>query len=279
MAELRLLAVSEDGTQLLLTGGGETYRLPIDDRLRAAVAGSGGRLGRMENEMDSQLRPRDIQARIRAGESAETVSEAAGIPLDRVRRYEGPVLAERAHIASLARATSVRRQGEGPSPSLGELVDELVPGPSFDREEPEWDAWRRDDGRWTVKVSYPVGEGHGVAQWVYDHTRRALTPDDDTAHRLVEGTGASSDEPFVPRLAAVPDPSGQQPVEAASADPSPAPAPAPETESHQSGTEGAATADDDTNTRPATRRAGRDRRSRRASVPSWDDIVFGSRRE
>lgn len=280
MAELRLLAVSEDGTQLLLAGGEETYRLPIDDRLRAAVREGGAPPGRMENEMDSQLRPRDIQARIRAGESAEAVAEAAGIPLERVRRYEGPVLAERAHIASLARAMSVRRGGDGPSPSLGELVDELVPGRLVDREEADWDAWRRDDGRWTVQVVYPAGERHAVAHWVYDHTRRALSPDDDAAHRLVEGTAGKSgdaEQPFVPRLAAVPDGSRDHHAEPdasrRSAEPSPG--------------QGAEQAADEPDTEtggttaiPGVRRAGGDHRrtSRRASVPSWDEIVFGSRR-
>ena len=96
--------------------------------------------------MDSQLRPREIQARIRAGESAESVAEAGGIPVERVRRFEGPVLAERGHIASLAQGTSLRRAGEGPSPSLGEAVGQALTASGADGQSAAWDAWRRDDG-------------------------------------------------------------------------------------------------------------------------------------
>ena len=95
MPELRVVAVSNDGTRLVLKAADSTeYTLPIDERLRAAVRGDRPRLGQIEIEVESHLRPRDIQARIRAGATAEEVAQLAGIPVDRVRRFEGPVLAE-----------------------------------------------------------------------------------------------------------------------------------------------------------------------------------------
>ncbi|CAM5622798.1 hypothetical protein SALBM217S_04230 [Streptomyces griseoloalbus] len=113
MPELRVVAVSNDGTRLVLKAADSTeYTLPIDERLRAAVRGDRPRLGQIEIEVESHLRPRDIQARIRAGATAEEVAQMAGIPVDRVRRFEGPVLAERAFMAERARKTPVRRPGE-----------------------------------------------------------------------------------------------------------------------------------------------------------------------
>ena len=62
--------------------------------------------------MDSALRPRDIQARIRAGASPEQVAEAAGVPIERIDAFAAPVIAERDYIAGLARTNPVRRRGE-----------------------------------------------------------------------------------------------------------------------------------------------------------------------
>ncbi len=79
MPELRVVAVSNDGTRLVLKAADSTeYTLPIDERLRAAVRGDRPRLGQIEIEVESHLRPRDIQARIRAGASAEEVAQLAG---------------------------------------------------------------------------------------------------------------------------------------------------------------------------------------------------------
>nr|WP_147988506.1 septation protein SepH [Streptomyces sp. t39] len=127
MPELRVVAVSNDGTRLVLKAADSTeYTLPIDERLRAAVRNDRARLGQIEIEVESHLRPRDIQARIRAGASAEEVAQLAGIPVERVRRFEGPVLAERAFMAERARKTPVRRPGENTGPQLGEAVQERL---------------------------------------------------------------------------------------------------------------------------------------------------------
>lgn len=157
MQELRLVTAIEDGTKLHLRApDGSEYSLPVDEKLKAALRGDRVRLGQIEIEMDTPLRPRDIQARIRAGESAEQVAAAAGIPLERVRRYEGPVLAERDHMASMARRTTVRGPvlGDGPAPLLGDIVAQRLRDRGIDADTAAWDSWRRDDGRWQVVVTY-----------------------------------------------------------------------------------------------------------------------------
>lgn len=209
MPELRVVAVSNDGTRLVLKAADSTeYTLPIDERLRAAVRGDRPRLGQIEIEVESHLRPRDIQARIRAGASAEEVAQFAGIPVDRVRRFEGPVLAERAFMAERARKTPVRRPGENTGPQLGEAVQERLLLRGADKETVQWDSWRRDDGTWEVLLVYRVaGEPHS-ASWTYDPPRRLVQAVDDEARSLIgESDDIGAPEPtfpFVPRIARLP---------------------------------------------------------------------------
>ncbi|MFJ9032286.1 septation protein SepH [Streptomyces sp. NPDC102274] len=210
MPELRVVAVSNDGTRLVLKAADSTeYTLPIDERLRAAVRNDRARLGQIEIEVESHLRPRDIQARIRAGASAEEVAQHAGIPVDRVRRFEGPVLAERAFMAERARKTAVRRPGENTGPQLGEAVQERLTLRGADKETVQWDSWRRDDGTWEVLLVYLVaGEPHS-ASWTYDPPRRLVQAVDDEARALIgdtDDTVATKEPsfPFVPRIARLP---------------------------------------------------------------------------
>jgi hypothetical protein len=207
MPELRVVAVSNDGTRLVLKAADSTeYTLPIDERLRAAVRNDRARLGQIEIEVESHLRPRDIQARIRAGSSAEEVAQFAGIPVDRVRRFEGPVLAERAFMAERARKTPVRRPGENTGPQLGEAVAERLLLRGADKDSVQWDSWRRDDGTWEVLLVYRVAAEPHSASWTYDPPRRLVQAVDDEARALI---GESDDTPepsfpFVPRIARLP---------------------------------------------------------------------------
>ncbi|MBT3154106.1 DUF3071 domain-containing protein [Streptomyces sp. CHD11] len=209
MPELRVVAVSNDGTRLVLKAADSTeYTLPIDERLRAAVRGDRPRLGQIEIEVESHLRPRDIQARIRAGATAEEVAQTAGIPVDRVRRFEGPVLAERAFMAERARKTPVRRPGENSGPPLGETVQERLLLRGAEKDTVQWDSWRRDDGTWEVLLVYVVaGEPHS-ASWTYDPPRRLVQAVDDEARSLIgESDDLAAPEPsfpFVPRIARLP---------------------------------------------------------------------------
>ncbi|MET9855972.1 septation protein SepH [Streptomyces sp. NPDC006450] len=337
MPELRVVAVSNDGTRLVLKAADSTeYTLPIDERLRAAVRNDRARLNQIEIEVESHLRPRDIQARIRAGASAEEVAQLAGIPVDRVRRFEGPVLAERAFMAERARKTPVRRPGENTGPQLGEAVQERLSLRGAEKESVQWDSWRRDDGTWEVLLVYRVaGEPHS-ASWTYDPPRRLVVAVDDEARSLI---GESDDLPatpepsfpFVPRIARLPR---DRPLDRAldrqmerTAGHTAAPPPEPEPEDERdtltalleavpsfrgdlvvpepvtepeveeppaaSASAGAGSAYADV-LMPRTVAGHRDRLTgttdrqaeadgvrpgRRAAVPSWDEIVFGTRRK
>lgn len=223
MPELRVVAVSNDGTRLVLKAADSTeYTLPIDERLRAAIRGDRPRLGQIEIEVESHLRPRDIQARIRAGASAEEVAQAAGISVERVRRFEGPVLAERAFMAERARKTAIRRHGESTGPQLGEAVAERLTLRGAEKDSEHWDSWRRDDGTWEVRLAYRADGEPRSASWSYDPPRRLVQPNDDEARALI-GENVEREEdsvfPFIPRIARLPQDRPSRPmIERPSAD-------------------------------------------------------------
>ena len=115
MVHLTLVGLSEDRTRLLLVDdAGDEFTLGVDPSCAPPLRGEHARLGQLEIEMDSALRPRDIQARIRAGETPEAVAAAAKTTVEKIMPYAAPVLAEREHVAERAQRSSVRRQaGEG----------------------------------------------------------------------------------------------------------------------------------------------------------------------
>ena len=126
MQDLTLVGVHDDGEHLVLVGpDGHRYRVRVDEPLRAAVRRDRARLGQLQVEQSGVLRPKDIQARIRAGQTAEEVAADSGVPVENVRRYEGPVLAEREFVARQARAVRVRRGNPG-VPGSYPTLDELV---------------------------------------------------------------------------------------------------------------------------------------------------------
>ncbi len=188
--DLTLVGLTEDKTKLVLVSdSGEEFTLAADARLRAALRGDHAqlaRLGQLETTMESALRPRDIQARIRAGASPEEVASAAQTDLDRVMGYATPVLAERAHMAGRAQSASVRRKaGEGPARPLGEAVAARLRALDVDPESVEWDSWRREDGRWTVVADFAAGGAPRHAEFVFDAPGRFVVADDDEARELV----------------------------------------------------------------------------------------------
>ena len=200
MQELRFVAVSEDGRYAVLAVPGRSARftLPIDERLRAVALGQTSRLAQYEIEVESPLRPKEIQARIRAGETVEEIADAAGIAVERVRWFEGPVLAERAYMADQAQRASVRRHGDStPGPRLGEIVAERMNAIGADADEALWDAKKRGDGSWQVQLTFTSGGHLHAAEWVFDPRRRHVLPADDNAARM-SLPGAEPPQPTAP---------------------------------------------------------------------------------
>ncbi len=189
--QLTLASVSDDGRRLLLVDDrGAEYTLAITPALRAALRGDATRLGQLEIKMDNALRPKDIQTRIRGGESPETVAQAAGTTVEKIMPFVGPVLAERQHVAQRAQRSNVRKPsgeagGAGHSRTLGDAVETHLRSLNVDPESVEWDSWRREDGRWTLAATFTLSTRSGTAHFTFDTPGNYVVLDDEDARWLV----------------------------------------------------------------------------------------------
>lgn len=193
MEQLRFAAVHEDGQHLVLsTTDGSEVLLPIDARLRAALRTRSA----PADAPATPLSPRNVQAMIRAGQSPQDVAEITGWPEDRVARFEGPILAEREHVAGMAQAAHVRgRSAEGGVPTLSSRVLERLAERGVDTDNIGWDATRPEGGPWTVVVSFVAGQRQRAAAWRFDPLDRTVEALDDEARWL------SEDEQALPGVA------------------------------------------------------------------------------
>jgi hypothetical protein len=194
--ELHVVAVSEDGRHVLLgaTKGTtkSTYRVRLDARLISAVRGDLG------HEPTVDLSPKDIQARLRAGESAEHIARSAGVAITRVERFAGPVAGEMARMIDAAREAFVVRGRLGPSTApLGKAVDASTEGGT-------WTARREDDGRWRVALAWHARGRDRTAAWFYDPATKALVGVDPASTALghVETAGSTHRRPAAHKPAA-----------------------------------------------------------------------------
>ena len=204
------------------------------------------------------LSPREIQSRLRSGATVAELAEESGMDVAAIERFSGPPLAERAYVSDQARGCTVRPGND----DLATLVVRDLP--ATERDSLAWDAWRRPDGRWTVVAA--VGDSAPLSTWIYDPRSRSVQPDDAAAHRIasedvvvplrsttstvaIERETPSVDEPEAPPAAVAVD--DETPDESS--------APEPEAEDL-----------------PPTTSRGKARKSRRASVPRWDEILFGA---
>ena len=275
VTDLRLVAVTPERSHLVLEDSeSRQFRVPIDERLANALRSTDRtqpRPGQLEISLQSQLSPREIQARVRAGHTVDEVAAAAGISTDRVEKYAGPVLAEREHVVEQARKAPARRATGGKAPTLAELTEARLAEQRVAADSVSWDAWRDEHDRWTVRLSY-LGSGRArVATWTFDPRGRVLAPADDEARWLVDDSPERvvDDAPSaIRRLAAVPLDDGS-PAAGSRAD-----------EVYDREADEARAAGDTSETRDnePVRQAASGVRHRRPHVPSWDDIMFGTRR-
>lgn len=205
MAELRLVGVHDDGGHLLLSGpDGGNYLLPLDEALRTAVGKSAHRSARVPAASTARMSPREIQSMIRSGSTAAQVAEVSGHSIEQIRRYEGPVLAERDYIASRARAIEVApatthndsyRSAFGDEPvTLDEMVRHRLAEFGIDAKSLRWDAWRDEAGAWTVCADFDLGTERAAssigepapALWRFHAGRKALHNANRWAQQLSE---------------------------------------------------------------------------------------------
>ena len=306
MRALRVVGLDEDGETVICEDpeNGERFSVPADERLRAAARGDLTRLGQVQIEMEAQMRPREIQSRIRGGASVEQVAAAAGIPEQRVERYAYPVLLERAQIAEMAqRAHPVREDGPDVQ-TLGEVVAHTFGMRGHDYNDTAWDAWRGEDGKWVIQLLWTAGRSENLAHWVFhpgahggtvaaldDHAADLLDPSPNRPLRTVRPVTelarealeldqqqpapertepAAQQRPEVPALDLDTGPPVAKPTEQP-AEPAPVP---DQGEADEQPEEVADAALEDEQRKAEPQRRGR---KNHPIVPSWEDVLLGVR--
>ena len=216
---------------------------------------------------------------MRAGADPEVIAAETGWPIDKVMRYAGPPLAERSYVAGQALNTELRRTGK--SVSLADSVAQAIAPDRYSPTNITWDSYRREDGKWIVIAALPKWKHGTHAEWSYDHEGHNLHPLDDVARRLM-GVAPEGELDFItetpiavlveeaeveivedtrPRLVAVPALAADEPDQHTLMLPLPdedagaAPAPA-----------------------PAAAKKPTKGKGKRASIPTWDEILFGTSR-
>ncbi|MBD5787683.1 DUF3071 domain-containing protein [Cellulosimicrobium terreum] len=218
MDELELVRLHEDGERLVLGGtGGAQYSVAITEALRAAVRRDRPHLEHLRAEGESRLAPREIQARLRGGDTVEEVADAAGLPPEHVRRFAGPVEAEQDYV--VRRVRSSREGRDDHDPTLGELVEGRLTARDVDVAGARWSATRTLGSPWIVELAFEAGSGGRTARWTYDPSTRVPHALDDEARWLSEPESAPDP---VPGTAAVFDvdagPRGPRAAQAAEPD-------------------------------------------------------------
>ena len=138
--------------------------------------------------------------------------------------------------------------------TLLETVTTALVARGLDPDATSWDAWRNEDGRWTVQLTWKAGRSENTAHFRFTPGAHGgtATAFDDAAAELID---PHFDRPALRSVAPVPtlDLSLPEPTPAA---PEPVTAPTPE---------------------PAKAPAKARTRKRRAEVPGWEDVLLGVR--
>ena len=255
MTELRVTGRSEDGTHLLLTDHEDReFTLRISDNLKATI--NQPRLASVSAESpEPTISVKEIQARLRAGATIEDLAREAGWSYDKVERFAGPILQERAYILSLVNNVSVKNSGTRDAALFLEVVTRKLSANGVVADELDWNTHRREDGQWVIKLQYPTsnpGAGRGEAVWFFDMAKRIVVAEDDGAAWIM-GEGApvtKASEPEINHGLVY-----NSPTVTINSAPTPRLAVIRENEDLEDGVK------------------------KRASVPSWDEIMFGTKKE
>ncbi|KIQ13799.1 DNA-binding protein [Rhodococcus sp. Leaf7] len=279
MREIHVIGLASDGKNIVCAdSSGEKFRLPADEKLRAAARGDVARLGQIEIEMDSLMRPREIQARIRSGASIEQVAKESGMPASKVERYAHPVLLERSRAAELAQQGHPLR-ADGPAVlTLVEIVGLAFRGRGHSMDLAEWDAWRDEDNHWIAQLTWPAGRTTNTAHWRFqpDAHGGSVTPLDDAASELIDPDFGRQLRGLAPvAVAADQDAPSQQTLDdyyGVESDNEQPAAEAPETPTDEAPTDTETVQPKPAPSHPSTK----DKRGKPA-MPSWEDVLLGVR--
>ncbi|WP_022891929.1 septation protein SepH [Agromyces subbeticus] len=197
MQELKVIGV-ENGALLAASDDGARFRIEIDEVLQSRI-----RQAQPEQHTGPKPSPREVQAHIRAGMSADEVAQVTGAAIDYIRRFEGPVLAEREHMVTSALAVPVHVTPDADpadeQPSFGGVIRERLAQLGAHGE--RWASWKDEERGWIIKLEFTAETIDHDARWSFEPRKQSLQPLNSEAITLSqqgEMKGA-----LIPRLRAV----------------------------------------------------------------------------
>jgi hypothetical protein len=196
MQDLKVIGI-EDGALLAASDDGDRYRIVVDEAMQSKLR----RLAADHKESGVKISPREIQAHIRGGMSAEDVAELTGASLAYVQRFEAPIIAEREHIVAQALSVPVRTSADvdvlGEASTFGGAIRDRLASLGATGE--RWASWKEDEGGWIVKLSFTADDIDHDARWSYEPRKAHLAPANAEATTLSQH-GELPQEGLIPRL-------------------------------------------------------------------------------
>ena len=200
MLELRLIGVHDDGENLVLeSADGTRFLLPIDANLRTSITKARRIQPARGLGAKGTYGPRDIQTRFRQGASVEEIAEESGWEPERVRRYEWPIVAERAHIIRAAQSVKIGRRSSASGTAqipvtLSARIDEVSERYGFEDATQDWTTRQQENGQWRVEVDIALKDSVRQnlpaqvvfpARWVYNPANQGLYASNEAAYFLM----------------------------------------------------------------------------------------------
>ena len=197
MQELKVIGV-ENGALLAASDDGARFRIEIDEVLQSRI-----RQAQPETHSGPKPSPREVQSLIRSGLSAEEVAQVTGASIDYIRRFEGPVLAEREHVVTSALAVPVHVTAEvdpadDPATFGGVIRDRLA---KLGAQSERWASWKDGERGWIVKLEFTADTIDHDARWGFEPRKQSLHPLNSEATTLSQQGELKGG--LIPRLRAV----------------------------------------------------------------------------
>ena len=200
MLELRLIGVHDDGENLVLeSADGTRFLLPIDANLRTSITKARRIQPARGLGAKGTYGPRDVQTRFRQGASVEEIAEESGWEPERVRRYEWPIVAERAHIIRAAQSVKIGRRSSASGTAqipvtLSARIEEVSERYGFEEATQDWTTRQQENGQWRVEVDIALKDSVRQnlpaqvvfpARWVYNPANQGLYASNEAAYFLM----------------------------------------------------------------------------------------------
>ncbi|MDO4910548.1 MAG: septation protein SepH [Corynebacterium sp.] len=234
---------------------------------------------------DMKITTREIQERIRRGQSPEEVAQAAGVPLERIASFALPVIQERARVVELAKIaiTNPERSSDEAEVRLDTALQDYCEAEEIDFESINWDAFCDQRRRWLVSATWVRRTGS-----VSDLSEATQTPEAPTGDSSIAGTSTADGTRYTAQWyfslrrtgSDYLDPANELAKSITNPEPEPAPvqeiAPEPAAPAEQADEPADHVEDFDLNG-PVEDPNQKKKRRRKAAAPSWDEVVLGLR--